>query len=89
MGIMYVKNLAVCSRDLRQEVGMSQQDLAQHIGVSLTTIVKWEAPSKGPLRMYAMYVDKFKAVYKQLTGKEAPIISSKSVKVPRKALGIR
>ena len=29
-------------RELREQRGWSQQDLAQHIGVSLTTVYNWE-----------------------------------------------
>lgn len=46
-----MKQLQVRVKDLRRKMGWAQEDLAREIGVSLSTVQRWEAKEVNPTRL--------------------------------------
>ena len=55
-------------KTLRKNMGWSQEDLAREIGVSLSTVQRWEKRGGKPIRLARMELEKL--FQKMSTGKE-------------------
>jgi len=42
------------SKDLRQSMGMTQEQFAEHLGTTLETVSRWENGHTKPLRIYRL-----------------------------------
>lgn len=52
-------------RRIREELGLTQEELAQEIGVHRVTIAKWEAGDRGISEPIARLVEKIRAEHKR------------------------
>ena len=46
-------------KELRRKMGWSQEDLAREVGVSLSTVQRWEARGAKPTRLARREIKKF------------------------------
>ena len=53
-----MKNLAQKVKRLRRKKGWTQEDLAREIGVSLSTVQRWEKRGGNPIRIVARELTK-------------------------------
>lgn len=88
---IYVYGLDKALRTLRDATNLSQQKVAQELGISLTTYGKWEKKrlATEPLRMYRLYLDRFTKSYTELIGEAPKVRVRSSVRAPRAVLGVR
>ena len=53
------QNLSVLVKEIRKQLGLSQEDLAREIGVSFATVNRWENGKVKPSKLAKVQLDAF------------------------------
>jgi putative transcriptional regulator len=60
------KSFPVCIKEIRRQLGLSQEDLAHALGVSFATVNRWENGKTAPSKLAQRQFEQFCARKKKL-----------------------